>query len=108
VSRSGYSPTPTPPRRWPTAGNLEQFRVSDVLSGSLVTVDPDTTVGNALRSMVQRRMHHLLVVSGGLLVGIVDMMDLCRAAIGVDVPWATAAPGDGTVPAATPSAPGTL
>src|SRR5918997_6599471 len=74
--------------------DLERLRVSDVLSGSPVTVAPDTSIGDALRSMVQSRIHHLLVVTDGALVGIVDMMDLCRASIGVDPPWA-----------ATPSAP---
>lgn len=77
--------------------DLERLRVSDVLSGPPVTVAPDTSIGDALRSMVQGRIHHLPVVTDGVLVGIVDMMDLCRAWIGVDVPWATA----------TPSAPGT-
>jgi CBS domain-containing protein len=80
----------------------EQIRVSDVMTGSPV-VAPDTSIGDALRSMVQRRIHHLLVATGGKLVGIVDMMDLCRAAIGADLPWAPAAGADGTVPAAVPA-----
>ncbi|MEX5719106.1 CBS domain-containing protein [Geodermatophilus maliterrae] len=65
--------------------DLEQLRVSDVLSGPPVAVAPGTPVGDALRSMVAGRIHHLLVVTGGVLVGIVDMMDLCRAAVDADV-----------------------
>nr|WP_239523374.1 CBS domain-containing protein [Geodermatophilus normandii] len=61
--------------------DLEQLRVSDVLSGMPVTVTPDTTVGEALRLMVQHRFHHLLVLADGRLTGIVDMMDLCRVSI---------------------------
>lgn len=87
--------------------DLERLRVSDVLSGPPVTVAPDTSIGDALRSMVQGRIHHLPVVTDGLLVGIVDMMDLCRASIGVDAPWARAARAHGTAPAATHAAPGT-
>lgn len=62
--------------------DLEQLRVSDVLSGVPVTVTADTPVGDALRLMVQHRVHHLLVLADGRLVGIVDMMDLCRVSIG--------------------------
>ncbi len=60
--------------------DLEQLRVTDALSATPVTVTPDTTVGDALRTMVQHRIHHLLVLADGRLVGIVDMLDLCRAA----------------------------
>jgi CBS domain-containing protein len=61
--------------------DLEQLRVTDALSATPVTVTPDTTVGDALRPMVQHRIHHLLVLADGRLVGIVAMLDLCRAAI---------------------------
>jgi CBS domain-containing protein len=55
--------------------------VGDVMSGPPVTVVPGTTVGDALRAMVDHRLHHLLVVDGGRLVGIVDMLGLCRVSL---------------------------
>ncbi len=61
--------------------DLEQLRVTDVLSSRPVTVAPDTTVGAALRTMVQHRIHHLLVLADGRLVGIVDMLELCRVSL---------------------------
>ncbi len=64
--------------------DLEQLRVTDVLSTVPVTVGPDTTVGDALRTMVQHRIHHLLVLADGRLTGIVDVLDLCRVAIEAD------------------------
>ena len=73
--------------------DLEQLRANDVLSRPPVTVAPGTPVGDALRSTVAGRIHHLLVVAGGVLVGIVDMMDLCRAAIDADVPPVPSATG---------------
>ncbi len=61
--------------------DLEQVRVGDVMSGPPVTVVPGTAVGDALRAMVDHRLHHLLVVEGGRLVGIVDMLGLCRVSL---------------------------
>ncbi|MGY1698208.1 CBS domain-containing protein [Geodermatophilus sp. SYSU D00766] len=70
--------------------DLEQLRVSDVVSGPPVTVAPDTPVPEALRAMVDHRLHHLLVLAEGRLAGIVDMLDLCR--VSLDGP-APAVPG---------------
>ncbi len=61
--------------------DLEQVRVGDLLSGAPVSVAPDTAIGDAVRLMVERRLHHLLVLSGGVLVGIVDVLDLCRGSL---------------------------
>ncbi len=61
--------------------DLEQVRVSDVMSAVPVSVTPGTTVDDALRAMVAHRIHHLLVLADGRLAGIVDMLDLCRVAI---------------------------
>ncbi len=68
--------------------DLEQLRVTDVLSEMPVGVAADTAVGDALRTMVQHRIHHLLVLADGRLTGIVDMMDLCR--VSLDPPEAPA------------------
>ena len=61
--------------------DLEQVRVGDVMSGPPVTVGPGTAVRDALRAMVDHRLHHLLVVEDGRLTGIVDMMGLCRVSL---------------------------
>ena len=73
--------------------DLEQLRVTDVLSTMPVTVGPDTTVGDALRTMVQHRIHHLLVLADGRLVGIVDMLGLCTVSLDLASPDLPPAPG---------------
>ena len=61
--------------------DLEQVRVRDVMSGPPVSVAPGTAVPEALRTMVDHRLHHLLVVEDGRLAGIVDMLGLCRVSL---------------------------
>jgi CBS domain-containing protein len=65
--------------------DLERRRISDVLAGrGPVTVQPDTPVDAALRTMVGMRIQHLVVVGDGGCDGIVDMTDLCRVLVGSD------------------------
>ena len=62
--------------------NLEETRISDLPARDPVTVEPGTDVVSATRTMLLHRIHHLPVVEGGRLVGIVDMADLCRPLVG--------------------------
>lgn len=62
--------------------DLEQVRISDLLARGTVDVAPGTPVDEATRLMLERGLHHLLVVDDGGLVGIVDMADMCRALMG--------------------------
>jgi signal-transduction protein with cAMP-binding, CBS, and nucleotidyltransferase domain len=59
--------------------DLEQVRISDRLARGMVHVAPGTPVDDAARLMLEMGVHHLLVVDDGGLVGIIDMMDVCRA-----------------------------
>ena len=59
--------------------DLETVRISDLLPRRTVTVAPGTPVDEATRLMTGTGLHHLLVVSDGGVVGIVDVMDVCRA-----------------------------
>jgi CBS domain-containing protein len=78
--------------------DLERVRIGDLLTGRAITVTPDTPAPEALGVMVERRIHHLPVVSNGGLVGIVDMTDLCRALMSTSPPWASAASADRIAP----------
>ena len=62
--------------------DLETVRISDLLPRQTATVGPGTPVDEATRSMLEMGLHHLVVVSDGGVVGIVDIMDMCRALIG--------------------------
>ena len=58
--------------------NLEEVRISDLPPREPIVVTPDTDVLSAVRTMLLHRIHHLPVVDGDRLVGIVDMTDVCR------------------------------
>jgi CBS domain-containing protein len=63
-------------------GNLEEIRISDLPPREPVVVAPDTDVLSAARTMLLHRIHHLPVVDGDRLIGIVDLTDLCRPLVG--------------------------
>lgn len=53
--------------------------VADVMTGTIVTVELDDTLGFAKELFDVHRFHHLLVVDKGKLAGIVSDRDLLRA-----------------------------
>jgi CBS domain-containing protein len=59
--------------------NLEETHIADLRTTPPVTVEPGTLVVEAARTMLLLRIHHLPVVEGGRLVGIIDMSDACRS-----------------------------
>lgn len=52
--------------------------VGEVMTAPAVTVDPDTTVLQALSLMTRRRIRHLPVLSNGEMVGFVSIGDLVK------------------------------
>jgi CBS domain-containing protein len=58
--------------------NLDEVRISDVVTRQPVTVTPDTGVEAAAELMLSSRIRHLPVVEDGRLVGVVDIGDACR------------------------------
>jgi len=56
-------------------------RVQEIMSTSLVTVTPETTVLDAMSLMDRHRIRHLPVLEEGRLGGIVSMADLMREVI---------------------------
>lgn len=52
--------------------------VSEAMTSPIVTVEPDTSVLNALALMTKRRIRHLPVVSAGQLVSFVSIGDLVK------------------------------
>lgn len=57
--------------------DLDATPISAVMTRSLVTVSPDTTVEEAARHMATRWIRHLPVVDGEQLLGMVSQRDLC-------------------------------
>jgi len=62
------------------ANNLDpaQTRVSEVMSKPLLTANPDTSIGEAARIMVDNGIRRLPIVEGDRLIGIVTAVDLAR------------------------------
>ena len=54
--------------------------VSEVMSSDVVSVDPETEVGEAIDLMIEHKIGALPVVADGQLVGILSYVDVLRAA----------------------------
>jgi len=57
--------------------DLDQTPVSAVMTSSVLTVNPQTSLPEAARHMATRWIRHLPVVDGGKVVGLVSQRDLC-------------------------------
>ncbi len=73
--------------------NLETTRISDLSTTQPLTVDRDASAEDAIRLMLANGIHHIPVVDGGRLIGIVDMAGVCRAVLGPDESGAAASYG---------------
>jgi len=56
---------------------LDRTPVSSVMTTTVLTVTPDTTLPEAARHMATRWIRHLPVVADGKVVGMVSQRDLC-------------------------------
>jgi CBS domain-containing protein len=59
----------------------KKMRVKDIMTSNPVTVAPEDTVYDCLKLMTYTRIHHLPVLEGPELVGIVSMGDLVNSII---------------------------
>lgn len=58
-----------------------QTAVSDIMSGTPLTVSPDTDVFDCMRLCTDSRVRHLPVVQDGRVVGVISIGDLVKAVI---------------------------
>jgi CBS domain-containing protein len=58
-----------------------QTAVSDIMSGTPITVSPDTDVFDCMRLCTDSRIRHLPVVDGEQVVGVISIGDLVKAVI---------------------------
>jgi len=67
-------------RRKVVAEGLDPSQISahTIMSAPLVTVAPDAFAFEAVLEMTRREIHHLVVVDGGRLVGVISTYDLLR------------------------------
>lgn len=52
--------------------------IGDIMTGTLITVTPDTTIDNCLQLMTDKFIRHLPVIENGKLVGLVSIGDLVK------------------------------
>ena len=55
--------------------------VRDIMTASVISVNPADTVGTCMRLCTDSRVRHLPVVEGGKVVGVVSIGDLVKAVI---------------------------
>ena len=55
-----------------------QRKVSEVMTGTVVTCDPDDTIEHVMQTMTDRRFRHLPVVRQGRLCGMISIGDVVR------------------------------
>ncbi len=59
-----------------------EILVSDIMTKNVHTITPDTTVGDCMSIMTDRRIRHLPVLDdGNLLVGVISIGDVVRSVI---------------------------
>jgi CBS domain-containing protein len=56
-------------------------RVDEIMTHTVITVSPSTTLGECLRVVADHGIRHLPVVNGGQVVGVLSVGDLVRAVI---------------------------
>jgi CBS domain-containing protein len=59
--------------------DLLSRRVGEIMSRTVVTCDPDDSVGDLMAEMTSRRIRHFPVVAAGRLCGIVSIGDLVKS-----------------------------
>ena len=59
--------------------NDETDRVGDWMSPRVISVDPEATLFDVCRRMVDERIHRVLVTEESSLLGIITSMDVVRA-----------------------------
>jgi CBS domain-containing protein len=52
--------------------------VRDIMAEAVVTVAPETPIGDVAKRMVERHVHRVLVTDAGRVVGLISALDLAR------------------------------
>jgi len=73
--------------------DLNEARIHDLMTERPTVIHPKTSVIEAARIMTNGRFRHLPVVGDDGVMGMVDISDVCRALLDLDLSWAA---GTGT------------
>jgi CBS domain-containing protein len=78
AERSLEAREPVPPDSASSLETLATLQVGDVMTPGMVTVFPDSSVGEVLRSLLKFKVHRVFVIQAesGSLVGVITSMDV--------------------------------
>jgi len=65
--------------------DVNEVRIHDLMTMRPTVIHPKTSVIEAARLMMNGRFRHLPVVGDGGIVGMVDISDVCRALLDLDL-----------------------
>jgi CBS domain-containing protein len=71
--------------------DLNEVRIRQLMTTGLAVIGPMTTIRDAAQVMTSGRFRHLPVVGDAVLVGMVDIIDVCRALLDLAPPRPPAA-----------------
>jgi CBS domain-containing protein len=65
--------------------DLNEARIRQLMTTGPAVIDPDTSIRDAARTMTSGRFRHLPVVGETGVIGMLDITDVCRALLDLDV-----------------------
>jgi CBS domain-containing protein len=66
--------------------DLNEVRIRELMTTGPATVDPETDIREAARTMTSGRFRHLPVVDDTGVIGMIDITDVCRALLDLSAP----------------------
>ena len=60
-------------------GKVEDMRVSDLMTRSVVTCTPENSIEDVMELMTSHQIRHLPVVDGGALLGVVSILNVVKS-----------------------------
>ncbi len=67
--------------------DLRKYKARDVMTPKVISVSPDDTIADAIKVMVENKIHRVFVVKDGRAVGVLSTTDIIREMRGSRWTW---------------------